>query len=216
MTTARAVTDGKMNNEELGLFTRRVDEIKRRINEGTLLYPWVMGALQGIVEGRKLIPRRASQGVIKRSFVINAAEFVGPGHGFWRGPIDGKGLEGDLDQDERSLALDELDLTKIQFETCLVGDDKAIKGEEKLLRLKAKPLIRLDPGWIPELLKDPTKIPEHWQKKGYIPFDGQILRYPYGYRGVLCLGWGGRAWLWRIYWLDRGFSANYPSAVLAG
>jgi hypothetical protein len=51
MTALSAVADGKLTNEDLGGLTRRFDEIKRRLNEGTLTLPLVMGGLQNIVEG---------------------------------------------------------------------------------------------------------------------------------------------------------------------
>jgi hypothetical protein len=50
MTAIRAVADGKLTNEELGFLTRRFDEIKRRLGEGTLLLPIVMMGLQDVVE----------------------------------------------------------------------------------------------------------------------------------------------------------------------
>ena len=54
MKTAHAVEDGKLlPNELLGGFYRRVNEILRRITEGTLDYQWVMNQLQKIVEGCK-------------------------------------------------------------------------------------------------------------------------------------------------------------------
>lgn len=210
MTTARAVTDGRMNNEELGLLTRRMDEIKRRLNEGTLPYDWVILKLQQVVEGQKPV-------ILKRDSakIFNPAEFVCESHTIWRGRADGTGLEGELDQDERSLALDELDLNKVRFESTLEKGEKVVRGEERLLRLKAKPLIRLDPGWLTELLADTSKIPEHWKKMEHIPFDGQILRDPHGRRYVLSLYWHGKAWYWDIHWFYNDFSADNPSAVLA-
>jgi hypothetical protein len=51
MTAHSAVADGKLTNEELGALTRRCDEIKRRLNEGTLPLPLVMRGLQHIIEG---------------------------------------------------------------------------------------------------------------------------------------------------------------------
>lgn len=209
MTTARAVTDGKMTNEELGLFTRRVDEIKRRINEGTIPYDWAMPELQRVVEGPKPL-------IIKRTKIFNPAEFVGAGTTIWRGPVDGDGLEGKPDQDERSIALNEVDLIRVRFETTLEKGEKVVNGEERLVRLKSKPLIRLDPGWLVEFLVDTSKIPEHWKKLGYITFDGQVLRYPNGRRYVLCLYWYGMVWYRYTYWLGNDFYADIPSAVLAG
>src|SRR5690348_13193762 len=54
MTANIAVADGKLTNEQLGGFTRRVDEIKRRLNDGALWFPRVMGVLQNIIEERTI------------------------------------------------------------------------------------------------------------------------------------------------------------------
>lgn len=52
MKTANAVTDDtKMDNEKLGAFTRRTDELKKRINQGSVGYDWVMDQLQRTIEG---------------------------------------------------------------------------------------------------------------------------------------------------------------------
>lgn len=175
---------------------------------GQLFAAWINNGCQLVLPGPVIIKR-------DRTKIFNPAEFVGVGHTIWCGPANGTGLEGELDQDERSLALDELDLSKIQLETTLVGKEKVVKGEERLIRLKSKSLIRLDPGWLVELLKDTSKIPEHWKKLGAICFDGQILRSPDGDRYVLGLDWNGGAWRWDTSWLDNDFDASDPSAVLA-
>jgi len=52
METAIAVVDGKLTNEQIGGLYRRVSELTRRMNEGTLEYDWVMSELQRTVEGR--------------------------------------------------------------------------------------------------------------------------------------------------------------------
>ena len=51
--TVPTVADGKMrlNNEQYGEVTRRLDEIKRRTDEGALPFESVMDALQRIIEG---------------------------------------------------------------------------------------------------------------------------------------------------------------------
>lgn len=52
MKTAPAVEDGKLTNEGLGALQRRLNEITRRINEGTLTYDYAMDGLQRTIEGR--------------------------------------------------------------------------------------------------------------------------------------------------------------------
>ena len=54
MTARTAVADGvRMSDEQLGMLTRRHDELKRRINEGTLSYDWAMDEIQRLIEGRR-------------------------------------------------------------------------------------------------------------------------------------------------------------------
>jgi hypothetical protein len=55
LTANQAVEDGtsrKLSNEELGLICRRINEIERRIIEGTLSKNEALAALQTIVEGK--------------------------------------------------------------------------------------------------------------------------------------------------------------------
>lgn len=56
--TVHTVVDGKMTNEQLGEMTRRMDEIKRRVNEETIAYDWAIDKLQRIVEGRTAVEPR--------------------------------------------------------------------------------------------------------------------------------------------------------------
>lgn len=54
MQTAPAVLDGKrrLSNEELGLMTRKVSEIQKRIESGTISFEQAQKGLQYIIEGK--------------------------------------------------------------------------------------------------------------------------------------------------------------------
>ncbi len=52
METAPAVGDGKLNNDEMGMLFRRVTEISKRIDAGSISKKDAMNALQAIIEGR--------------------------------------------------------------------------------------------------------------------------------------------------------------------
>ncbi len=52
METAKAVGDGKLTNDEIGILTRRLIEIIRRINEGVLDKRNTMHAIQMLIEGK--------------------------------------------------------------------------------------------------------------------------------------------------------------------
>jgi len=121
--------------------------------------------------------------------------------------------------DTRSIALTELDITQVQFVTMLNAGETSIKGEEKLKRMKASGNIRLDADIFLTLFKDKALIPESWKKKVgdktlRIYFDGTILRFPNGDRGVLCLFWMYNDWYCDVNWLGSNRDANTPSAVL--
>lgn len=122
--------------------------------------------------------------------------------------------------DARSIALTELDLTKVQQVTMLLDGESYIKGEEKLKRLKASDYIRLDADIFLTLWENQHLIPESWKEKvngntRYIFFDGTVLRDSGGDRYVLVLYWYDGAWLWDVSWLVRGWLDDGPSAVLA-
>ncbi|MCK9351220.1 MAG: hypothetical protein WCT49_01580 [Candidatus Paceibacterota bacterium] len=66
--TTKVVTDGtKMSNEQLGLLTRRHDEIKRRINEGAIHFDEVAKGYQAITEGGRII-----QPIVMPMFTVTA------------------------------------------------------------------------------------------------------------------------------------------------
>lgn len=145
--------------------------------------------------------------IIRNRF--NPAEFIGQG---WSIVAD--------ETDARSLALTELDLTKVQQVTMLKDGETYVKGEEKLKRLKSSDYIRLDADIFLMLWENQHLIPESWKEKvngntRYIYFDGTVLRGPSGGRYVLCLYWYVGGWGWRVDWLDFDFGQGHVSAVLA-
>lgn len=144
---------------------------------------------------------------IDRTVPFDPVEFLGQG---WT--ID--------EQDERSLVLTQVDLTKVQLEHMLKKGENRITGEEKLKRLKKANSIRLDAKVFQTLWENQALIPEAWKQKTngnttFVFFDGTILRYPGGDRYVLCLYWIGGRWRWYYFWLGIDWHADNPSAVLA-
>mgnify|MGYP001574659035 FL=1 len=155
---------------------------------------------------------------IPRAIPFNPAEFLGSGWSIWKGPADGDGLSGEEEQDERSLAITELDLSRVQLVTCLNEGEECITGEERLKRLKENNFIRLDASIFLTLWQNQHFIPGVWKKTNttFIFFEGTILRSPGGARCVLCLFWDGSEWFWLYFhWLEDVWSVSNPSAVLA-
>jgi ethanolamine utilization protein EutQ (cupin superfamily) len=153
-----------------------------------------------IVDGPRVIS-------IDRTEPFDPAKFIG----------DGWTIE---EQDERSLALTEVDLTEAAFETTLKKGEKTVGGEEKLKRLKEDGRIRLDAGIFRTLWENQHLIPEKWKEQTngnttFIYFDGTVLRDSGGSRYVLCLCWSGGGWNWYYDWLGGDWDARSPSVVLA-
>ncbi len=157
---------------------------------------------------------------IDRTTPFNPAEFIGAGWTIWKGPAEGNGLEGEEEQDARSLALTTLDVTRLRLETTLKGEETSIVGEEKLKRLQKMTDIRLDAGIFPTFWRNQHLIPERFKAQSngnttYVFCDGTVLRSPDGGRCVLFFFWYGaaRKWHWSYYRLGGHFDANSPSAV---
>ena len=147
--------------------------------------------------------------------------FIDAGWSFWRGSADGNGLEGELEQDNRSLALTEVDTSKILLEARLESKETYTTGEERLKRLIAADRICLDFGIFQTLWNNKTLIPTRFREKTnnnrtYVFFDGQTLRSPGGGRCTLYLYLdGGGGWGWGVGWLGGSRRVHDPSVVLA-
>ena len=116
--------------------------------------------------------------------------------------------------DQRSIALTELDMTKVEQVTMLKD------GEEKLKRLKKDGRIRLDADVFYTFWTNQHLIPEGWKEKvngttRYIFFDGTVLQYWGGRRYFLCLYWGDGVWDWSVAWPGDSQRDHYQSLVLA-
>jgi hypothetical protein len=146
---------------------------------------------------------------------------IGRGHRF--SPTDFFGGRGwkIVEQDERSLALAEIDFSKVLFETMLKEGEATIKGEEKLNRLKASNHVRLDAKVFQTLWNNQHLIPESWKERvgrssRYIFFEGTVLQSRHTFRYVLGFYWFDGQWIWICRWLNDDWQCCHLSAVLAG
>src|SRR3989338_1591250 len=158
---------------------------------------------------------------IDRSKPFNPGEFIGLGWSIWRGrgQKDGDGLKGEEEQDKRALAITEVDLNNIRFETTLRSGEKSVKGEEKLKRLEVFGCVCLDAKFFQTLWENQDIIPEKWKESpggetAFIFFDGTVLRNPGGIRYILYLYWLGDEWNWDFNWLGGDWDVCGKSAVL--
>jgi len=159
---------------------------------------------------------------INRSKPFNPAEFIGQGWSIWRGPADGGGLEGEEEQDARSLAIIEVDLNKVILDAALNAGENSITGEERLRRLKERNAVRMDAAIFQALWNNKHMIPERLKEKTngnttYVFVDGTTLRGPGGDRYSLYFCWdaGLRGWFWDFYWQGYDRDVDNPSALLA-
>ena len=149
------------------------------------------------------------------------AEFINNGWGFWRGPADGDGLNGMIEQDTRSLFMNRIDLSEVLLESRLKDGEMYISGEECIKRLIVAGCIRLGLRVFKTLWDNKKLIPPKFAEKtndrdNYIFFDGQILRSPNGRRYTLCLYPYKSEWrCGQIKLSDDRYIIN-KSAVLAG
>ena len=153
---------------------------------------------------------------INRRKPFDPAKFIGEGWMIWRGPANSDGLTGEEQQCAASLALREIDLSKVLLVTRLMGSETFMVGEELLSRLKTGTSIMLDAKIGQTLLQNPHLIPDSWKGKE-VYFIGSVLRQPNGDRCVLCLYWDEGTemrWKWRCTWLESELTDDDPVAVL--
>lgn len=161
--------------------------------------------------------------ILNCSARLDPAKFIRNGYGFWRGPVDGDGLSGERDWDERSYALTQINFSQVAFLTCLKDREPFVSGEEKYNRLKADGRIRLGANvflalWLDYKVNGENSILE-WLRKNkgitYLDFFGDILRDSFDIRSVLYLHGRGGGWRWGCRWLGDGRNADASAAVLA-
>ena len=124
------------------------------------------------------------------------------------------------EEDERSLALVEIDPGAIQLEHMLKSKETSITRKERLKRLKQADYLRLDAKIFQTFWENQHLIPESWKENTncnttFVYFDGTDLQDPNGHRCVLYLYWNGGEWRWHCDWLGYGWRVHDPSAVLA-
>ena len=139
-------------------------------------------------------------------------------------PLDLKFIIKDNDwiieeQDERSLAITELDPMKIQLKITFKEGETCVIGAENLRRINKSSYIWLDAKILQTLLENPALIPESWKKKTnnsgtFIFFPGTVLIDSKGERYILSLFCHCGVWRTHCCCLVYDWKINHPSAVL--
>ncbi|HEX2965320.1 MAG TPA: hypothetical protein VHO84_06025 [Syntrophorhabdaceae bacterium] len=128
-----------------------------------------------------------------------------------------RGLE-IAEQDERSVMLEKIDVSKIAL-VSMLHNDIVITGDEHLRRLKNTGHIRLDARIFQTLWENQEFIPELWKGTAHsakhVFFDGTILKNQHG-RYVIGMYWDrDNRWNWTYCRLDiGGWRSEDLSAVL--
>ncbi len=218
-TTARAVLDGfKMDDEQLGRLTRRFDDLKRRTNEGTLPYDWVMDELQRVIEGRKSetpapTAKHPQPTPLPLAIVINADLDPTIPSGLC---LTGKGTEhrkmGQVTLEKRPDGKLYANGTEVVRHRVPGQMNGTIQGHK--LRKELEGVQVLNACIMDTLIANPGLIPDEW-KTGYTYFWGTIFRSAGGNLFVEYLYWNDSRWVWDDRWLDNGWGGQRPAAALA-
>lgn len=198
-----------------------IDEVSDAVVEWVIQHPREAGALfTGFLKNLGRAPTKKPKFIsIDRDKPFDPAKFIGSGWSIWRGPADGDGLSGDEDQDKRSLALTELDVTTIRLETMLKPGEKSLPGDMRQQRLKEAGHVRLDAGIFQHFWRNQHLIPKHFKSPTgsdttLIYIEGTVLRSPKGNRCVLFFYWHQKSWKWDYIIATAVVKDNDPSAIV--
>lgn len=164
MKTEDSVADGKLNDEQLGALTRRLDEIKRRLNEKTLSYEEVMKMTQIIIEN-KLTPDilkviRGTHQITQIGNVVDGTRGINLDGSDWKNAW------------HNPVGVINWFTVQIRLEIVFLDTVETIES----VYCKWKGFKYLDINVYDFLVKNPELIPENWKRRGVIiPFLGTIL-----------------------------------------
>ncbi len=185
MATNKVIVEGS------SVTASQMKDFWRQVSEGAIDAGYMQAILSASREYREMFAegrdfKEATIISIDRSKTFDPVAFIGKGWSI-------------VEQDDRSLALTQIELGKIDFAHMLEKGETQIKGEDKLNRLKKDDRIRLDAMVFQTLWENQSLIPASWKEKTkgnttYIFFDGTVLRSPGGGRYVLCLCWDVGGW----------------------
>jgi hypothetical protein len=200
-TEKNSVVDGKLTNEQIGKLDRKLREIIRRVEEGTISYEDSIAVMQKIIiEGKS--PQHL--GVINGSHEIKMIEhfidldtnpFI---PGSWTVEEHKKG------------GLYKFDPSKISFYLSEKQKEGSSKGYDLRKELEGRPVMNANV--LDYLLAHTELISEEWKDK-YIFFWGTIYCSSGGDLCVRYLDWDGSDWSWFYHWLGHDFDSGDHAAL---
>ena len=173
--TSKCVTD-----EQYGRLWRRLKELARRVDEGSLPFEVTMRRLQTFIQ----------PDLISVCFEIDSTR-----------PFDyDKTRDGWTHEIKAGVQDGEVTLGLVSF---IQEGESSVPGDE-MVRLAKENDAMLGQRHAEALLRNQDKIPEEW--RDYIlVFPGDVWRDPHGRRVVPYLCWYGGRWYLHFCWLESGF-----------
>lgn len=159
---------------------------------------------------------------IDRGNPFDPEEFLGAGWGFWRGSKDGDGLEGDLEEVEKSRTITQIDLSRVQAYSGLEEGELNQTGDVIVSRLEKedRDIVPLDLDVFQVFWNDKPHMPQCFRHTvgsagvTFVFFDGQTLRSPEGKRVNMCM-YQDHVGIWSFQTRERKHlrSQNTRSAI---
>lgn len=156
--------------------------------------------------------------VINRSIPFDTLPLFSQDSSVWRGTKKGAGLDGEPEQDIRSLDLFVIDIAKIDFVSPMLNNYEVTTGEIRLMCLENSDKIRLDPQIGRTLYEERGQESLRWlydnKRVAWMEFPGQTLRSSDGYRFLFCLcHCSDGSWKCSCSWLSNVRHVSRPAAV---
>ena len=145
---------------------------------------------------------------IDRSNPFDPETFIRREWRVWRGPVRGDGLTGELEQDSRSLQVEQIDWSTVRFMNHLWSGEHSLLGEEQLNRLRSSGAVMLDAKVGQTLYENYLQAGPHsvleWLRitRNIVSFTikGTTLRCPAGGRYAMYFSYDGEVWDWGGCW----------------
>lgn len=192
-TENNSVQDGKLTDEQLGAFTRKTNEIVKRMNNHTLNYESAMKLLQDVViqgnHQKYLSVAHGSHEIRPIEHTINCME----------NPEIPKGM---ILSDHDAFGILHINTSQIEFYQS--PRQKTVEGMDgKELRLELKNKRVLNANVLDFFLNNQCFIPIEWRKYSHnIFFWGTTFLTSSNKEYIRCMYWGGECWVAGGYYPD--------------
>lgn len=195
-----------------GITALQKKELRSQIKSGVINET----IMQAFIEHRN--PWESHILTIDRTVPFDTETFIGKGWSIWKGPIEGNGLQGEEEQDQRSLSMSEITLEQMLFKTGLKQDEISVSGEDKIKRHRALSHIMAD-AKIGQILYEEEGQKTLWAvskrtKLTWFELPGTTIRSPEADRSDMCLYQDYEEWRWCCRWLGSNRCLGIPSLVL--